>query len=356
MKVTPIKQMGSFGVFVDDLNMDHMTEEEWMELGKLFIKELVVICRNITISKEQYSEWIPKFGALKTNFRSYLNKKYGDKVNATIPETWAIADEADRRWLESRKYQVEYMPNGRQLTRVYGRHDENGNMLGYFSSGEVYWHSNEASSLTFSPAVSLLGWENMAGSATGFVQTVDLYEGVSESFRSELNEMILVHKYEAGRLNDNEKTDEILALHAKMVFCPEDYVETPLVCTAPNGRRGLHYTVNTRAEIKGMTAEQSQKVFDELDKLVFDKKWIYDHYYTQDNDLLLFDNSITLHRRLGGHPERKAFRLQWDISPLLDKPWYPWQMHESYNQTYIEQTHELINLVGGDLKEKFKLP
>jgi alpha-ketoglutarate-dependent taurine dioxygenase len=356
MKITPISNFGNFGVYVDDIDMDHMTAEEWLELGRLFIKELVVVCRNIKITKSQYLDSIPKFGPLKANIRAYLTKKYSRSLDTTKPDSWGTIDSSDRRWLESRRWQLEESGDGRYLTRIYGRTDADGNMLGYFSNGEVHWHSNECSTLTFTPGVSLLGWEHMKGSATGFVQTVDLYESFSESFRSELDNMIIIHRYEKGRINENELTNEDLALHMKMGFCPVDDVQTPMVCIAPNGRRGLHYSMNTRCKIKDMSQEESNRIFEHLDKEIFNNNWVFDHHYEGDNDLLLFDNSVTLHRRLGGHADRKAFRMQWDVSDLIDSPWYPWQHSNEFNQEYIIQTNELIDILGGDLAVRFKRP
>jgi alpha-ketoglutarate-dependent taurine dioxygenase len=357
MKISRIPNFGSFGVFVDDVDMDVMSEEQWMELGQLFVKELVVIFRNINISKTQYLDWMPKWGPLKSNIRMGFYKKYGRDFDARDPATWTMLEETDRRWLETRSNQLEDSGDGRFLSRVYGRKDASGVPLGYFSHGEVHWHANESSSLTFAPGVSLLGWEAMENSATCFVQTVDLYEQSSKAFQSELDEMVLVHRYVPGNMNENEFTDPNLALHMKMAFCPIDDTETPLVITAPNGRKGLRYTVNSRVHIKGMTDQQAQSVFDELDRLVFDNKWVYNHWYQQDRrDLCCFDNSVTLHKRIGGHEDRKAFRQQFDLSPCIDSPWRPWQHMPEVEKLYNEEISQLINLSGGDLKDRFKIP
>ena len=227
--------------------------------------------------------------------------------------------------------------------------------MGYFSHGEVHWHSNESSSLTFSPAAALLGWQSMEQSATCFVQTVDLYEQMSKSFRSELNEMILIHKYVPGKINETEFTDSRESFHLRKAFCPTDGLETPLVCVAPNGRRGLRYTVNSCASIKGMSDKESQKIFNTLDKLVFDQNHIFEHYWTTKKDLLVFDNSVTLHKRLKGIKDRMAFRMQFDLSPLLDNAWRPWQYHPEYEQEYNLKIEKLLNIIGGDLKERFKV-
>lgn len=356
MKILPMPNFGSFGAIVDDVDMDNMTEEQWHEIGQLFIDRLVVVLRNVNMSRSQYLDWIPKWGASKSSMRAHLINKYGRDIDATNPENLIGLDEQDLAWITTRGHQLEKIEDGRYLVRVYGGKDEQGNLLGYFSSGEVHWHANEGSSLVFSPAVSLLGNSHMVGSATGFVQTVDLYESLSESFRSELDEMVVIHQYEAGRVNDNELTDSELSLHVRMAFCPKDGAQTPLVCTAPNGRRGIHYTLNTQAQIRGMSMEESQKLFAQLDKMILDPKWIYDHYYETDNTLCLFDNSVTMHRRLGGQAERKAYRMQWDVSPLLDKPWRPWQHMPEFDKQYAEEINLLVNTVGGRLKETFKLP
>jgi len=356
MKISRIPNFGSFGVFVDDVDMNNMSDEQWHDLGQLFLKELVMIFRNINISKVQYADYVPKWGPYKSTIRQHFFKKYGNNFDATLPDTWDNVDDDDREWLKTRSYQLESIAPGRYLTRIYGRKDADGNALGYFSHGEVFWHSNEGSSLIFSPVVCLLGWEAMETSATGFVQTVDLYESLSESFRSELDEMVLIHEYVEGKVNENELTDAKLRKHIRQAFCPVDGAETPLVCTAPNGRRGLHYTVNTRSSIKGMTVDQTQKLFDKLDSMIFSTNNIYDHFYTPNQkDLLFFDNSVTLHRRLGGLEGRKAFRSQIDISPLLDSPWKPWQHMEHYDTLYKQQAKELVEVVGGDLQARFKL-
>ena len=357
MKISKIPGLGSFGHFVDDVNFNRITEEEWLEIGKLHLQGLVTILRNATITKDQFYERIKQFGPFKgtRNSRAYFQAKYGSDFDALIPghfEKYNVSIE-DRRYMERRKYLIEETQNGHHLTRVSGMQDKDGNDLGVFSSGELLWHSNESSELTFAPGVALLGGSNMTGSTTGFVQTVDYYESVSESFRSELDEMIIVHKYKPGGINEKEVLDPDFGMNIKMEFCYDDGAEVPLVITSPGGHRGLHYTVNTADSIKGLTPQESDRIFKAINDELFTDKYIYDHKYETDNVLSLFDNSITLHRRKDpGHPDRCAYRIQYDYSNLLQGPWYPYHQPE-VAEKYKLQTHELINL----LKIKnFKLP
>jgi alpha-ketoglutarate-dependent taurine dioxygenase len=356
MKISKIPGLGSFGHYIDDINFDHITDEEWIEIGKLHLKGLVTILRNVKITKDQYHQRIQQFGPMKgtRNSRAHFIAKYGPKFDALKPELFdelGITDE-DKIFLNTKKHFLETTEGGAHLTRITGLRDDQGNMLGVFSDGELYWHSNESSELTFAPGVALLGGQYMVGSSTGFVQTVDYYESLSESFKSELDEMVLIHKYIPGKINDREKTDQQLMVNIKLGFCAEDGAEVPLVIQSPGGIKGLHYTINTAAGIKGMSETESKKVFDAIDKELFSDKYVFDHWYQQDNDLLLFDNSITLHRRLPGNPNRVAYRIQYDYNNLLDNPWYPYYQEE-YANKYKQQTYELIKILG--IKD-FKLP
>jgi alpha-ketoglutarate-dependent taurine dioxygenase len=353
MKISKIPGLGSFGHYIDDVDFNHITNEEWMEIGKLHLSGLVTILRNVTISKDQFLDRIRHFGPFKGNLRGYLNSKYGHDFDAINPETYADFTEQDRTYVEQKKYLLEETEGGNFLMRVTGKKDEQGHALGIFDSGELAWHSNESSLLTFTPGVALLGHAHMTDSSTGFVQTVDYYNSLTESFRSELDDMMLVHKYVPGSINPREIEDAGMRMNVQMGFVPVDGVTTPMVITSPGGHRGLHYTCNSKAGIEGMSDEESSRVFAEIDEHLFTEDYVYDHWYQQDNDLLLFDNSITLHRRLGGHPDRLAYRIQYDFSNLLDSPWYPYHQSEIL-EAYKKQTHELVHLLG--IEKDFKLP
>jgi hypothetical protein len=101
-----------------------------------------------------------------------------------------------------------------------------------------------------------------------------------------------------------------------------------------------------------MTKEQSNRIFKQIDDAVFSDRYTYYHHYQHNNDLVLFDNSITLHSRVGGEPNRKAYRFQYDPSRLLDSPWEPYDAGP-YRDQYISATQELIKLMN---LSDFKVP
>jgi len=352
MKISKLPGFGNYGQIIENADFNNMSEEEWFDIGKLHLKNLVTVFKNPIITKDQWYDRVTQFGPLKANMRAYFKKKYGKNLDALDSSTWEGVDEEDRYYIESKKHMLEATEGGKYLTRVYGQKDAQGNLLGVFSSGDVNWHSNESGTLTFAPEVSLLGSEDMLGSATGFIQTADYYESLTEGFRSELNEMILIHRYKLGFMNEEEIWNPKFRTHIKLGFCPEEGAEVPMVITSPGGIKGLHYSVNTAYQIKGATKKESDRIFQQIEKELFVDKYIYDHYYTNNGDFLLFDNSITLHRRIGGSSGRKAYRVQYDPSNLLDTPWYPYSQKE-YLDAYIDRTYELIEILN--LKD-FKLP
>ena len=338
MKITDIPGLGSYGVFIDDLDFSNIQDEEWLRIGELHLSKLVTIIRNVNVEWPVLSPMCLKWGNSRYNIRYGILKKYPgltftQAMKLSLEDSPKI-DEVDKVRLKMLSRMQETDPvTKKNIMRVSGQRDKDGNPLGMFADGELLWHSNESGTISFTPGVALLGAKNVVGSATGFVTTPDYYESVSESFRSELDEMVLVHSFTPGRINPGLSGEQDEIMHANM--CPEDGAEIPLVITSPGGIKGLHYSINTISHIKGMSAEDSRKVFDEIDQNLFVDKYIYDHWYKNDNDLLLFDNSITLHRRLGDIKDRLCYRVQQDYTKIQKDYWQPYSQplyQEEYNK------------------------
>lgn len=355
MKITKIPGLGQFGIFIDDVDFSSMSDEQWIEIGNLHLKNLVTIIRDCNLQWQNQTEWLMKWGDTRYNIRYNILKKYPGYTFTQVVKM-ALSndpkiDEIDKLRLASIHRMQEVDPTtGKHVMRVSGKKDNEGNPLGMFAEGELLWHSNESGTLTFTPGVALLGGEGMIGSCTGFLTTTDYYEDVSNSFRSELDEMILIHKFTPGKINPGLRLEQDEVMHANM--CPVDNVEIPLIMRSPGMITGLHYSINTIHSIKGMSLKDSQKVFDEINSGLFQEKYIYDHWYQSNKDLCLFDNSITLHRRLGSTDNRLAYRVQHDYSNLQNNFWQPY-FQDEYARKYEEEIFDFVQTAG--IKD-FKLP
>lgn len=343
MKITKIPGLGRFGIFIDDLDFNSLTDEEWLHIGKLHLENLVTIIRDVNLQPSDYERWINKWGYARNLAVYRMLKKYKLSHLAKIFETPGV-EESDLSWAKNLVNLIAMEEsNGKDtnVLRVSGKLDSNGKPLGMFAEGELLWHSNESGNLLFAPAVSLLGHRGVIGSATGFLTTPDWYEEQTESFRSELDEMIILHKFTPGRINPGLREEQDDIMYKNM--CPEP-TELPLVIQSPIGIKGLHYSVNTIDGIKGMTKDESDAVFTHINKTLFVDKYIYDHWYQQDNDLCLFDNSITLHRRLGGVADRLCYRIQYDYGKIAphNQPY----LTEPFASQYVELKADVENTLG----------
>lgn len=346
MKISKIPGLGRFGIFIDDVDFDHLTDEEWFEIGKLHLESLVTIIRNANLSAEEYERRIRQWGNPRhlsgvNIFRKYgLNHKTVSRIFEEDVLNGVEVTDDDRKYVKSLIDIIAIGVNSNEdtaIVKVTGKRNPDGTPLGMFAEGELLWHSNESGNLIFSPGVSLLAVEGVIGSSTGFVTTPDWYENQTESFRSELDEMIVQHEFTPGKINPGLREEQDGIMHRNM--CPEP-IELPLVVQSPGGIKGLHYSVNTINSIKGMTLADSQKMFDQINKTLFVEKYIYDHWYKNDNDLCLFDNSVTLHNRTGGITDRLCYRIQYVYDNIADPKWNPW-LQEPFISQYNQDLREL---------------
>tara|TARA_B100000282_G_scaffold100820_1_gene71031 strand:+ start:84 stop:1049 length:966 start_codon:yes stop_codon:yes gene_type:complete len=309
LKLSPIPNLEGYGVFVDDIDFNHLTRDQWMSLGKLQMEQLVMIIRRTGININRFHQVMKMWGKCRQNY--------------------AAKEETDTEV-------------AKEYARI-GGHAATGHIVrvaeenGLFGSGDLLWHSNESGDIAFTPGVALLGDHGMTKSATGFMVTSPYYYSLSESMRSELDEMVLVHNFQEGKINVN---DENNVVYKNM--CPEPETEIPLVIQSPAGIKGLHFPYNTTTRIKDYPIEESVRLLEEIKfKLT---QYYYDYWWENDDDLLIFDNSIVQHRRLGDTTDRLCYRYQFDYSYLqykvTGKPYMPY-FQEPYISRYKKKMGEI---------------
>lgn len=354
MKITKFPK-GNYGVIIDGLDVNNITVDEWKEIGKIHLKNLVTVVRGANCSVDRFSElihqWGPEFWGLKYS----LLKKYNLDWNTF--QTSVIADlpfieQVDKDILDILYKASITTSNGKSINFFSSAKDENGN-YGLYGGQELDWHMHSSGKYAFEHAVSLLAAENVVGTATGFVSTADYYESVSESFRSELDQMVVLHRYTYAQVDPPFKPAEEAVLRFKM--CPVDDTEIPMVVQSPGGIKGLHFTPPTFHKIKDATDKESKRIFDEIYKGVFSEKFIYDHWYKHNGDFITFDNSITLHRRVGQTNNRKIYRLEHTYDNILEDFYEPF-FQEKYAKKHRKAIREIMKLEkdSGFIKPPFK--
>ena len=306
MKITKIEGFGSFGNIVEDVDLEKISEEDWYEIKMSHAKNLLTIIRlEKKLDYKKYYSLIQNIGIHTEINPISIQKLFKKKSLDEIHKIKKISD----------NFKVD--KNFQQLFRVTALKDEEGLPLGAFDDGELLWHSNNAGLLEFGPGVALMGFQQMTKSATGFLQTADYFESLSESFKKELMEMVVVHNYKKATINPEEIPDQELIYETS--FCPEENSRIPLVIKSPSGIVGLHIPLNTFDYIEGMNRDESVKLFEYIKKNLFVEKYIYDYWWENNQNILLFDNSITLHRRLvkgSSCGDRIAYRIPFSYESL----------------------------------------
>jgi len=324
MNVSKIPGCGSFGVYVDNLDLNKISDEEWYELGQAHLKQLVTIIRDVDISINRFEELVKKWGLPRSVDGYNVNRK-------------KEFTEEDKRHFENCKH---VGIDNSLIVKVTGKRNKEGKIQGIFANGELKWHSNESGQLAFTSGVTLLCGSNYKETSTGFVTTTDWYEKQTQTFRTELDEMIVEHKFDYEKLNPGFDKDEETIMRRNF---GEDG-ELPLIIQSPGGVRGLHLGMSTFYKIKDMSMEKSNIFFEKICNEIFTDEYMYDHIYSDKKDLCFFDNSITLHRRTKSKTEREMYRLQFDYTNLISE--YNFYFQEPYKSDF-SVLYQDINRVCG---------
>ena len=75
-RITNIPNLEGYGVFVDDIDFKNLSRQEWMDLGKLHMKKLVMIIRKTGLDKKSFHQVIKKWGKSRQNYAATLFAKY----------------------------------------------------------------------------------------------------------------------------------------------------------------------------------------------------------------------------------------------------------------------------------------
>ena len=331
-RITDIPNLDGYGVFVDGIDFKQLTKGEWKELGKLYMNKLVMIIRKSGLkNKKVFHKVLSKWGEHRQNYAAITFGKF-PWAKGNIHEILASPDVPD----DEKEYIKEYKRIGGltrkegNILRVTGK-KINGYRTGLFDHGELLWHSNECGDLAFTPGVALLGQRGMTNSATGFMVTTPYYYSVSDSIRSELDEMVLTHNFVEGKINANGENSIVYKN-----MCPFPNTEIPMVIQSPAGIKGLHYSFNT------VTGSNNDRLLAEVRKGL--EKYTYDYWWENDDDLLIFDNTIVQHRRLGDTTDRLCLRYQFDYTYLHEGLYQPY-LQEPYITRYTERVQKFHKLL-----------
>lgn len=308
MKVTKVPGFGSYGCYVDNFEYDSIAA--WKELQKINLKNLITIVRgNGTDKFKKIYQYIPFIGKIR-----YSKYVASSKKTAETKKQYSIINpESNENYLT--------------WHRVSGKKDQNNRPLGLFGETELLWHSDESGRYEFLPLTVLYGNNGMRKSATGFIQFADWFNQQTESFKSELREMRVVHGWKPYSIEPQGTIADEEIMKESFLHPLKENAVMPLVMHSPGGIEGLHYSVNSILKFNDMSKEESDSLINRLNKELFVDQYKFNYWWENDRgDFILFDNSITIHNRMTDPNEsmttvlsnREAFRIPLDYASCED--------------------------------------
>lgn len=291
MKTRKLNGFGSLGVEVYDINLQTCSDDELIDLGMISADQLLVYINkdNCSITPDRLNYIAHMFG---DPFGGIDQSAY--KMTSERRKSKSITKEDLRALKELRKIRsgVEQYDG---MIRVTGKKDDEGDYLGMFAHGVLDWHCDRQGTGNFVPMIMLMSVEGSAGSSTEFLQTADAYEALSSDWKMLLEGLVGVHRYVPNKMAPglNASQDNIL----RMNMCPIDDSEVPVVCYSPLGRKGIRLTYATIDHFKGYSKEESIEILEYLKNWFMRPEFMYEQKWV-DGELIMMDQTITLHRRM----------------------------------------------------------
>ena len=159
-----------------------------------------------------------------------------------------------------------------------------------YSHGNYYWHTDKSYHAVPSFATLLHAVElPPAGGDTQYTNLHQAYEALPEARKREIDDLRLVHSWEANRINTGNRP----ATDAEKRDRPP--VSHPLVRSHPDtGRKSLYIGVHV-SHVEDMPVEEGKVLLEELTEFATQERFIYAHQWRA-GDLVMWDNRCLMHR------------------------------------------------------------
>ena len=93
-RLSDIPNLEGYGVFVDGIDFQHLTREEWKELGMLHMKKPVMIIRKTGLKRQHFHKLMRVWGRDRQNYAATLFAKYpwADKDRHKLMDSPEVTD------------------------------------------------------------------------------------------------------------------------------------------------------------------------------------------------------------------------------------------------------------------------
>lgn len=278
MKIIPLNN----AVEVQDIDL--MDDDQCADLGRVVAEESVVLVRQV----------IPEL-------RLHEIQTLWGQPSLSIVERYMMNKRLTGRHWRSLLLNLSRAMNSKNikdhrtgLARVSYEKNEKGKPVGFFTNGELDWHSDHQSTFDSQTVVGLMSLWGSENSQTSFLCTAKAYSKLSEDDRSMVNELISVWEWDGGKMSEDLIAGQKEFLRYNMA--PHTDMECPLLSETATGVKGIRFPSHSFSHFKGMSKPESEKYRSYLWGILNTPENIYLHDW-KDGEMIFMDQNITLHAR-----------------------------------------------------------
>tara|TARA_B100000085_G_scaffold142387_1_gene129604 strand:+ start:89 stop:1024 length:936 start_codon:yes stop_codon:yes gene_type:complete len=204
-------------------------------------------------------------------------------------------------------------PNTYPVQRVAHKQID-GKRTGIFGSGVLDWHAN-LNGPTRADGVALQGWTNCEETSTTWLNTTKVYDDMPKELLDRCKDTYAEYEYAPEVWAKGLPENQLNAMMTNKSKYKMWLIQKNII-----GKTGIYFYTNNKCRI----ITNDDKLFDDLYSFMFQRKYMYQHFY-EIGDIVLSDQILSLHKRDQNDPnilaERVLHRITFKISNTGKPTW-----------------------------------
>jgi taurine dioxygenase len=263
-------------IFINE-DLKTLSEQQIKEVGKMIVKNMVVVFKNQTLTPNNELSFCSKIG----NYQYY-------------------PPDVDR---------IKHIRVNEGILRVTGKKNEYGEEGLFGHKDALDWHANQASNKERKPLIWLYGVEGTEGSRTSWLNNILSYDHLPDYLKKKIENINVYCGYQSGTYSDSK------------FF--KNHIDTSnpisLVQVNKEGMKGLFFPFFQIFGFENHSDDEFKSIMEELKENVLKDKFIYHHDW-QDGDVVISEQWLSIHKRwpFDSMGERVLHRIAFDYANIYD--------------------------------------
>lgn len=261
-------------VFINE-NLNDLSDQEIIEVGKLVVKNMVVVFKNQNLTPEQELNFCSKIG----NYQYY-------------------PPDVER---------IKHIRVNDGILRVTGKKNEYGEEGLFGHKAALDWHANQPSNKQRSPLIWLYGVEGTKGSRTSWINNIRSYEDLPSDIKEKINNIKVYCGYKVGSYSNSR------------FFIEHIDKDNPvnLVQINKEGNKGLFFPFLQIFGFENYEEKEFKEIMNLLTDHILQEKYVYHHDW-EDGDIVISEQWLSIHKRwpFEDMANRVLHRIAFDYSKI----------------------------------------